>query len=179
MGMGHGHTGVTVQCASGCLPSFCSCSRRHRPSFPQSRRRSFPSSRCNCAGCAAQNPRLADRLSRLLENPRRVLSALLLADAMVNVPSDRAEPLYPAGGGPAAGAVRTIGRGDLRAHRHCMRSGTEDDRAWAALPAGEDWGARDGEAAPSAGPRFACVATLERAAGGPGDAGAPPGHAPR
>jgi putative hemolysin len=34
----------------------------------------------------AQNPRLADRLSRLLENPRRVLSALLLADAVVNVP---------------------------------------------------------------------------------------------
>jgi len=34
----------------------------------------------------AQNPRLADRLSRLLENPRRVLSALLLADATVNVP---------------------------------------------------------------------------------------------
>jgi len=34
----------------------------------------------------AQNPRLADRLSRLLENPRRVLSALLLADAMANVP---------------------------------------------------------------------------------------------
>lgn len=33
-----------------------------------------------------QNPRLADRLSRLLENPRRVLSALLLADALVNVP---------------------------------------------------------------------------------------------
>ena len=33
-----------------------------------------------------QNPRLADRLSRLLENPRRVLSALLLADATVNVP---------------------------------------------------------------------------------------------
>jgi len=33
-----------------------------------------------------QNPRLAERLSRLLENPRRVLSALLLADAMVNVP---------------------------------------------------------------------------------------------
>jgi len=33
-----------------------------------------------------QNPRLADRLSRLLENPRRVLSALLLADAIVNVP---------------------------------------------------------------------------------------------
>jgi CBS domain containing-hemolysin-like protein len=33
-----------------------------------------------------QNPRLADRLSRLLENPRRVLSALLLADAVVNVP---------------------------------------------------------------------------------------------
>jgi putative hemolysin len=33
-----------------------------------------------------QNPRLADRLSRLLENPRRVLSALLLADAMTNVP---------------------------------------------------------------------------------------------
>jgi putative hemolysin len=32
------------------------------------------------------NPRLADRLSRLLENPRRVLSALLLADALVNVP---------------------------------------------------------------------------------------------
>jgi putative hemolysin len=34
----------------------------------------------------ANNPRLADRLSRLLENPRRVLSALLLADATVNVP---------------------------------------------------------------------------------------------
>jgi len=34
----------------------------------------------------AQNPRLADRLSRLLENPRRVLSALLLADALANVP---------------------------------------------------------------------------------------------
>jgi putative hemolysin len=33
-----------------------------------------------------QNPRLADRLSRLLENPRRVLSALLLADAVANVP---------------------------------------------------------------------------------------------
>jgi putative hemolysin len=33
-----------------------------------------------------QNPRLADRLSRLLENPRRVLSSLLLADALVNVP---------------------------------------------------------------------------------------------
>jgi len=33
-----------------------------------------------------QNARLADRLSRLLENPRRVLSALLLADAIVNVP---------------------------------------------------------------------------------------------
>ncbi|HEX4083768.1 MAG TPA: hemolysin family protein [Chthoniobacteraceae bacterium] len=33
-----------------------------------------------------QNPRLADRLSRLLENPRRVLSALLLADALANVP---------------------------------------------------------------------------------------------
>lgn len=33
-----------------------------------------------------QNPRLADRLSRLLENPRRVLSALLLADALTNVP---------------------------------------------------------------------------------------------
>ena len=33
-----------------------------------------------------QNPRLADQLSRLLENPRRVLSALLLADATVNVP---------------------------------------------------------------------------------------------
>jgi len=33
-----------------------------------------------------QNPRLADRLSRLLENPRRVLSALLLADATANVP---------------------------------------------------------------------------------------------
>jgi putative hemolysin len=33
-----------------------------------------------------QNPRLADRLSRLLESPRRVLSALLLADATVNVP---------------------------------------------------------------------------------------------
>jgi CBS domain containing-hemolysin-like protein len=33
-----------------------------------------------------QNPRLADRLSRLLENPRRVLSALLMADATVNVP---------------------------------------------------------------------------------------------
>lgn len=34
----------------------------------------------------AHHPRLADRLSRLLENPRRVLSALLLADALVNVP---------------------------------------------------------------------------------------------
>ena len=34
----------------------------------------------------ANTPRLADRLSRLLENPRRVLSALLLADATVNVP---------------------------------------------------------------------------------------------
>jgi putative hemolysin len=34
----------------------------------------------------ANNPRLADRLSRLLENPRRVLSSLLLADATVNVP---------------------------------------------------------------------------------------------
>jgi len=33
-----------------------------------------------------QNPRLADRLSRLLENPRRVLSALLLADVTANVP---------------------------------------------------------------------------------------------
>jgi putative hemolysin len=33
-----------------------------------------------------QNPRLADRLSRLLENPRRVLAALLLADAVANVP---------------------------------------------------------------------------------------------
>ncbi|MGA3171488.1 MAG: hemolysin family protein [Chthoniobacteraceae bacterium] len=33
-----------------------------------------------------RNPGLADRLSRLLENPRRVLSALLLADALVNVP---------------------------------------------------------------------------------------------
>jgi CBS domain containing-hemolysin-like protein len=33
-----------------------------------------------------QNPRLADRLSRLLENPRRVISALLLADALANVP---------------------------------------------------------------------------------------------
>ena len=33
-----------------------------------------------------QNPRLADRLSRFLENPRRVLSALLLADALANVP---------------------------------------------------------------------------------------------
>jgi CBS domain containing-hemolysin-like protein len=33
-----------------------------------------------------RNPRLADGLSRLLENPRRVLSALLLADATVNVP---------------------------------------------------------------------------------------------
>jgi len=33
-----------------------------------------------------QNPRLANRLSRLLENPRRVLSALLLADALANVP---------------------------------------------------------------------------------------------
>jgi putative hemolysin len=33
-----------------------------------------------------RNPGLADRLSRLLENPRRVLSALLLADALANVP---------------------------------------------------------------------------------------------
>ena len=33
-----------------------------------------------------RNPRLADRLSRFLENPRRVISALLLADAIVNVP---------------------------------------------------------------------------------------------
>jgi len=33
-----------------------------------------------------RNPDLAARLSRLLENPRRLLSALLLADAMVNVP---------------------------------------------------------------------------------------------
>ena len=33
-----------------------------------------------------ENPRLADQLSRLLQNPRRVLSALLLADATTNVP---------------------------------------------------------------------------------------------
>jgi len=33
-----------------------------------------------------ENPRVADQLSRLLQNPRRVLSALLLADATVNVP---------------------------------------------------------------------------------------------
>ena len=51
----------------------------------------------------SRNPRLADRLSRLLENPRRVLSALLLADALVNVPlivlslyALREVPLLPA-----------------------------------------------------------------------------------
>ena len=123
----------------------------------------------------AQNPRLADRLSRLLENPRRVLSALLLADAMVNVPlivlsvyTLREVVRLPVPFGLSAAVIFGL-------IAIVCDLGPKMIALGRALPAGEGWGAGDGEAAPAAGPGFARVATLERAAGGPGDSGAPPG----
>ena len=124
-----------------------------------------------------QNPRLADRLSRLLENPRRVLSALLLADAMVNVPlivlslyTLREAARLPVPFWLAAAVIFAL-------------IAIVCDLAPKVIALGEPYrlamvGARVmSAAAAAAGPGLARAATLERADRGLGDAVAAPGAA--
>ncbi len=73
--------------------------------------------------------RLADCLSRLLENPRRVLSALLLADALANVPLIVLSLYTLREVGAAARPLRRRRGHPLWPHRDRLRPGTEAARA--------------------------------------------------